>query len=784
MMSLAVNPIAFELPHGLMLLWLLAGALTLWLAKRFHLPRYQSVSILLPMALGLVIFATYVTTRYNYDFLIDDIDIVQKNPHVINADGWRTLWSSDYWYGQSTDDNLYRPITTLSYWVNARLPMCGIIVDGQAVEMFPRYFRGVNIVLLTGLAWLIAIWLSHYVQLTAAWVVAFLFALHTAHGEMVNYIVCRADLLTMLGIVGFLYMQRLAIEQGRWRWWSALLAVFSAIVALGSKETGLVLIPAAMVQAWIGPRHANTEVTDDLPTIPRSVHIGWVLLLLLPVILFFSARFAVVGSGVDYTGQFMDDLRDNPLRQVAWLDRIPAAFAIAWFYFAQIFSPSTAYYHLPQTLPSFTSRETILGMTLVAVLVILFIHTLRRHRWIAIGIVIAGGQYLVIGNLLMPVGVYAANRLMLPFSLGAAIIGAGLLHRFCHNSTRRRAVVLLPTVAMLILMSVQIQNINHVWRTEARLLGNDLVLNPAHPVALYNFGTVRAREAVFTDRHIKALTSAIEMVDHADSIIRPGSSPATTDKAKLISMLERLRAEMKLLHDTMQNVELTQALRETVALVDRTLVQDGPALAAADLSDARAKLRLTLEQSLQLSAQYWSEALAMLGQTVVLRPDSLSGALEFGRIMELRGMKEQALKQYRELVNMAKDDTDLRVIEARVRYAKLCIDLSVDPIGAQSSVLIVSKLLDVILEDNQTLAPGLRKDLIVLHQNAMRYHGIIAWKLGDVPLAIKRHNELLSKYPEFEEALADRTQWIDQLTPHDARMDEPRLPAVHGSPQR
>ncbi len=784
MMIAAVNPISFELPHALMLIWLLIGALAIWLAKRFHLPRYQSVSIFLPMALGLVIFATYVTTRFNYDFLIDDIDIVRNNPNVVEADGWRTLWGSDYWYGQSTDDNLYRPVTTLSYWINARLPRCGTIVDGRATEMFPRYFRGANIVLLTALAWLIAVWLSHYVQLTAAWIVAFLFALHAAHGEMVNYIVCRADLLTMLGIVGFLYMQRLAIEQGRWRWWHGALAMLSAIVAFGSKETGLILIPAAATQAWIGPRHANTEVTDDLPVIPRSVHAGWLLLLLLPLGLWLAARFAVVGTGLDYTAQFMDDLRDNPLRRVTLLERLPAAFAIAWFYFSQIFSPDTAYYHLPTELPTFASREAILGVTLVTVLTLTLIHTIRRHRWVAIGIVIAMGQYLIVGNLLMPVGVYAANRLMPPFSLGAAIIVAGGLHRFCRHSTRRRAVAILPSLAALILMAVQIQNVNHVWRTEARLMGHDLMLKPGHPVALYNFGTVRAREATLADRHIRALTHALDMVSLANRTVHSSEPLSKSDRAKITDTLERLRAEMTILHEGIMNLEQTQALRDVVALVDRTLLKDGPALTAQDLTDAEKKLNLALEENLRLSAQYWSESMAMLGQVVTLRPQSLSGSLEFGRAMELRGMKAQARDQYRDLVNKAADDTDLRVIEARVRYAKLSIDLSLDPAGAERSVLIVAKLLDVILHENATLAPGLRNDLVALHRNALRYHGIIAWKVGDIPLALRRHGELLLKYPDFDEARTDQAQWIDQLTPHDARRDDPRQPAVHGAPQR
>lgn len=769
MMTVAANPFAFELPHTLMLIWLLAGCAALWLAKKFHLPTHKSVSILLPMALGLVVFASYVTTRFNYDFLIDDIDIIQTNPDVVEADGWRTLWTSDYWSGRSTDNNLYRPITILSYWVNARLPLCATIVDGRAIEIFPRYFRGVNIILLTLLAWLIALWLSHYVQMTAAWTVAFLFATHAVHGEMVNYVVCRADLLAMLGIVGFLYMQRLAIERARWQWWSALIALISVIVALGSKETGIILLPAALAQAWIGPRHANTEVTDDLPVVPRSVHVGWLLLLLVPLAAMLMVRAQVVGVSFDYTGQFMDDLRDNPLRRVSFIERLPAAFAIAWFYFRQIFSPSTAYYHLPEYLPSFSSGETILGITLIIILCILLVHFLHRHRWVAIGIVIAMGQYLLIGNLLAPVGVYAANRLMLPFSLAAAILIAGLLHHFCKNSTRRRAVVILPTIIVMVVMAVEIQTVNHIWRTEARLMGHDLQLAPNHPVAMYNFGTVRAREAVVVDKYIKLLVRGIDAVNSVSKLAQSPNRSDLTHLATLEKSLGEIRSELAVLGKTTQGYDQTQPLREVVALLDRTQIKGTAALTPDDISNSEQSLREELAAQSLLSAQFWSEAVQNLAHVAASRPQSISGGLEFARTLELRGLKSESREEYRRLVNQGGDDTDIRIIEARIRYGKLSIDMSIDKKGTEENLAIAEAMIAARLADPRKLPPGLEKDMHVLNRNAKRYLGIVAWKDGRIKTAIKRHAELLKQYPDFAEAKSDLAQWIEQQSPDDAK---------------
>jgi len=760
----AAIPLQFELPHVLMLVWLLAGALALWIAKRLHLPRQKSVNILLPMALGLMVFALYLGTRFNYDFLIDDIDIVQTNPDVVEADGWRTLWTHDYWSDRSTDDNLYRPVTILSYWVNARLPLCGRIVDGRAEEIYPRYFRGVNIVLLTGLAWLLALWLSHYVQQAAAWTVAFLFAGHAAHAEMVNYIVCRADLLAMLGVVGFLYMQRLAIERQRWRWWSAALAALSALVAFGSKESGLILLPAALVQAWTGPRNASTDITDDIAPTPRGVTLGWVALIALPLMLYAVGRINVVGYGADYTGQFMDDLRDNPLREVSLAERIPAALAIAWFYFKQLVSPNTSYYHIPAQLPHWGSAATILGFTLLIASVGLLWFYLARRRWQVMAIVLALGQYLLIGNLLMPVGVYAANRLILPFSIAAAVLLAGLLHYFVGLSPRRRAVVILPSTLFLIVAAYEIQDVNHVWRTEMRLMGRDHQLAPEHPVAMYNFGTVKAREAVFVDRYVRALTLGLYVSSKAET----QAHQLSDSLAETIEpTLNQIRDQLAELDETQHHLDQTQPLRDVITLFDRTLIKRVAVLTPDDITGSAEKLRNDIEHHAALSKQYWAEALVMLQQVVAMRPGTLSGRLELARTLELRGLKEEARDQYRQLVNLGANDMDVRVIEARIRYSKLCIDLSRDKDGAEKSLAIAEAILASLLEGKTPMAPGQVKDLHALNRNAKRYLGVLAWKDNRLQTAIRRHAQLLRQYPDFQEAIEDHRQWIDQLAPPD-----------------
>ncbi len=780
---------SIEVPHLVMLGIMLAGAVALWLSHRFHWPRHVAINILLPIGLSLLIFTFYVNTRFNYRFLIDDADIVEQNPDVINADGWKTLWTHDYWSGRSTDRNLYRPVTILSYWINARLPLVSTVVDGRVEGMTPRYFRGVNILLLTGFCWLLALWLSRYVQESAAWFAAFLFAAHAVHAEFANYIVCRADILAMVGIVGFLLLQRLSIERGNWAWWRAGLALVAAVVALGSKETGLILIPAAIAQEWVGRRQASTEILDDIPATPRSVHLGTALLLLLPTAAYLAARTHVVGLQVDYTGQFMDDMRDNPLRTVSTLERIPAAISIAWFYFAQYFSPSTTYYHLPADLPGWSSRETILGVTLLAVCCMISWRLVKRRRWLVVAGVVALGNYLLVGNLLAPVGVYAANRLLLPFSFAMAMVVAAALHHFCGASARRQAVVLLPTIVYALVMSHAIQDVNFHWATEARLIGRDRQHMPENPVAAYNFGTVRAREARYHHACVQATQIGLELT----GILELNASPSTIER-DATPLLRRLRALLLATQTEHRPGETMQPLWDALATLDRSAAPDSQSLiTSGDLIATTKKLREQLAEHRRLEAQYLDEAQALLSAAAKRRPQSVSAAIELAKVHEFRGAVDEARKEYHRAITLASQRPgevfDPHVIEARIHFSWLAMRIvRHNPYLTEihENLSAAEDALSDALAKAQSMSPAWSSRLHHLNRTAKRYHAMFTAQVGKVAAAQRRYAELLRLYPDFEEARRDLSQLIDAENPPEPALQNAapiqQFQPIHASP--
>jgi hypothetical protein len=122
----------------------------------------------------------------------------------------RALWTTDYWRGVdaagrvrelSPDRNLYRPVTVLSFWVTA----AAAGVDAAA-------FRLVNLLLHALAALLVGVLCRLWGAAGGALVAVALMVVHPVATDVVNRIVGRADILAVVGVVGFLAVQRAALD--------------------------------------------------------------------------------------------------------------------------------------------------------------------------------------------------------------------------------------------------------------------------------------------------------------------------------------------------------------------------------------------------------------------------------------------------------------------------------------------------------------------------------------------------------------------------------------------
>jgi hypothetical protein len=387
--------------------------------------------VILPLGMVLLVALVYVTSL-DIPRQPDDGAALRKNLFEAPSPAALKLWTQPYYDGLGNDPNLYRPVTTFTYWLGDRTISSGLI-----------QLRVVNLLLLALLGWAIACWFGRYVHPFAAWLAAGLFVAHPSNASNIHHIVGRADLLAMLGAVGFLLAQRAAFTAGRWRLPHIAMAVIFAAVAFGSKETGLLLVPVAFVQGW---RLRTPD--DEQGTQGRTTLRAWgVLWMALPLVLYVVGRVYAIGWWQPYAPG-PDDITGNPLRGVDFFERLPAALATAWFYFRRTFLPVPGYSYETMAIGQWSHLSTWLGIGVLALSTALFVRAFRRRKWAIVGIIFAFGQYALVSNIITPGGVYVSPDLTLPFVFAATATIAWVVASKTVGSPRRRAVAVLLFLAL------------------------------------------------------------------------------------------------------------------------------------------------------------------------------------------------------------------------------------------------------------------------------------------------------------------------------------------------
>lgn len=440
------------------------------------------VRMLMPVLFTLLSFGLYYNALAN-PFIIDDTLAIENHPDVINPEGLWALWTHDYWAKQAEDFNLYRPITVLSYHLNYRV-----------TGMNPAGFRVVNIALLAAVGCVAAMWMARYVGRACGWLAAALLVAHPANTELINHVVGRADLLAVLGILGTLYTQKRAIDLGRWPSHLVFNAFLCAVVALGSKETGVLLVPLALIQAWIATPHDSRGVkTAPMSTRARIAMWTGLIFLAVPALSYVAARAWAIGLTVSYHTT-TSDMISNPLRGVPFVQRLPGAMAVAWFNFRQVFLPDTSFNHVSDVLHTWSDPQPLLGLIVLLSSVVATVFTFLRRHWVCLGLALALGQYVIVGNLLIPSGVYAANRLMLPTLVAAAVLLSSAMRCVLRHSKRRRAAAAVLTTLVILAVSPVVIRANSDWSSPENRMVADLERHPNNPVAMFQLGVELARK--------------------------------------------------------------------------------------------------------------------------------------------------------------------------------------------------------------------------------------------------------------------------------------------------
>lgn len=307
-----------------------------------------ALALTLLVALAVVPFLASLRGEFVYD---DRIQILE-NPFIQQPELLGKALTQDVWSFKGDREaawsNYYRPAFVL--WLAANWQLFGAQPAGWHLG---------NLALHAGVVLLAFALLRRLgFALPGAFLVAAIFAVHPVHVESVAWISGSPDLLMSIGVLGVLALE--APAPGLLRGARRLLALALAALALGSKETALLLPLLVAVLAWsrtsgqTGGWRARTALTSMLPYAAFSA-------------IFLAARHAVLGG-----------LATPTPWKLGWIDLALSLPGVVAFYLRQAFLP----FWIGPTYPVRTVTPADAGLSNVALPFLLVLAVLGL-LWVA-----------------------------------------------------------------------------------------------------------------------------------------------------------------------------------------------------------------------------------------------------------------------------------------------------------------------------------------------------------------------------------------------------------------
>jgi hypothetical protein len=438
--------------------------------------------LLAALLIALVLVSSGAGIRNGFTY--DDVYIVQKNGTLHALHDWWRLFERSYWPRLYGSDG-YRPLT-----------MLGFAVEWSLGNGAPWIFHATNVVLYAAIT-VAVFWLaSALLPLTAAWLVAALFAVHPVHVEAVANVVGQSELsvaLLLIVAVGLYVRRRLTGPEPRMPVRTGVAICLCYAAALFAKEHAIVL-PALLVAV------EATVVADTRPLRRRLVAMRPLLLwLTLVAVLYLAARSVVKGGNISgfqpfivfqaldlsYANRLLTMLGVVPawLRLLFWPAHLSTEYAPPYVDIAQ--GPSLL------QLPGLLLLVGILGLGV----------GLWRRRGLgsvaSFGIAWLCVTLLPTSNFIVPAGIILAERTLFLPSVGALLALGALVPwiearvaSMRRNDASRAVRVAAVTASIAILAAGCWRSITRtrVWHDNERLFSQAVVDAPRSYRAYYMLG--------------------------------------------------------------------------------------------------------------------------------------------------------------------------------------------------------------------------------------------------------------------------------------------------------
>lgn len=383
------------------------------------------------------------------EFVFDDVTVVQNRGDLRDHGNFFNLFISPY-HQNTPKSGLYRPFTMATYFLNHN-------IFGSS----PSGFHVVNILihaLNSFLVFWLVIWLLK--SRPVAYISSLLFLLHPIHTEAVTSIVGRAELLAFFWSLATVYF----LSKNK-----KILAVVALFFALLSKEVSVMILPIIFyINIFSLNKSWRKTITNNL-------------FFIFPLVLYLFLRYLALGRY--FAGDFTTTIVSNILIFVSFPERIFTALRALVIYAEKLVWPvhlsaDYSYNAIPVIKNLFTSLPSIGGLALMVCLVVAMISRKTRKTGLGIAVAVFLFPYLMISNLITPIGTIMGERLMYFPSLGFSIVSALFVYGIINKGKIYRIVGISLLAFLVVFYGVRTFIRNKDWHDSRALFSATVKESP------------------------------------------------------------------------------------------------------------------------------------------------------------------------------------------------------------------------------------------------------------------------------------------------------------------
>jgi len=415
-------------------------------------------------------FAVFGNGIFN-DFTFDDVSVVQNRGDLKDPSNFFNLFVSPYHHLKKI--GLFRPFTMASYAINHYVNDI-ILPDSATSFQQAAGFRVVNIII-HALNSFLVFWLVNYLfkNRFLSYATFLLFLVHPIHTEAVTPIVGRAELLAFLWslVATYFFVKK-----------DILLSSTSFLLAMFSKEIALMVLPIIF---YID----RTLVRNNFFSAVKRISF-----FALPLGIYSLLRYKALGAY--FLGDATTTIVENPLKFISLGERVPTAFKVLYLYLERMIWPvhlSADYsYSTISPVNSFANLTFLIGAGFFVFLLWLLVSGRMHQRSVAEGF---GGllsigafgalvflvPYLMISNLIKPVGTIMGERLMYFPSFGFILLFSYLLFKLSEKISKK--IIYVALALIIIFFSARTIIRNRDWRDARTLFTATLKESPNSLIA-------------------------------------------------------------------------------------------------------------------------------------------------------------------------------------------------------------------------------------------------------------------------------------------------------------